>query len=454
MIRRPPRSTLFPYTTLFRSLGAAQLLLGHARLLQLADHLQGRLQHLGEILLVGRRVDVQGADVGVRLDARMDRVHQALALPHFLEEPRGHAAADHVVEQEERIALRRRVMEAGETHDQMDLLERLADDVHPGLEDRRGCRASGRRLGEALEARAEQLDDTVMGDVARHRDDDSRWDVLLGEMAERRLAVIAGHRLAGSQDRAAERVPLPNLRGEEIVDDVVGRVLYHLDLLEDHRLLTLELVGVEERVEQNIRQQIDRERQVLVEDLDVEAGVLLGRKGVHLAADRVHRAGDRFGAAGGPPLEHEMLDQMGHPAPILGLVARARLDPHPHRPRAHVLHTLRTDSRAVRQEALPVAFLHASTLQARGGVAAMGFFSFSLSASAGCSRSAIFRLSRILPLPSISMTLTSTSSPSVKTSWTVRMRLSAIWEMCRSPSVLGMTSTNAPNSTIFLTLPR
>src|SRR5690554_7686071 len=30
MIRRPPRSTLFPYTTLFRSGGAAQELLGQA----------------------------------------------------------------------------------------------------------------------------------------------------------------------------------------------------------------------------------------------------------------------------------------------------------------------------------------------------------------------------------------------------------------------------------------
>ncbi len=34
------------------------------------------------------------------------------------------------------------------------------------------------------------------------------------------------------------------------------------------------------------------------------------------------------------------------------------------------------------------------------------------------------------------------------------MRLSAICEMCSSPSVSGMTSTKAPNSTIFFTLPR
>src|SRR5690349_23032376 len=34
MIRRPPRSTLFPYTTLFRSLHPR----GHQGILQLADH--------------------------------------------------------------------------------------------------------------------------------------------------------------------------------------------------------------------------------------------------------------------------------------------------------------------------------------------------------------------------------------------------------------------------------
>src|SRR5438876_2712213 len=43
---------------------------------------------------------------------------------------------------------------------------------------------------------------------------------------------------------------------------------------------------------------------------------------------------------------------------------------------------------------------------------------------------------------------------SVRTSWTARIRESAIWEMWSNPSVLGMTSTKAPNSTIFFTFPR
>src|SRR4029078_13735994 len=44
MIRRPPRSTLFPYTTLFRSIGSEHLLLG---VLRSGDH--PVVQALGEL---------------------------------------------------------------------------------------------------------------------------------------------------------------------------------------------------------------------------------------------------------------------------------------------------------------------------------------------------------------------------------------------------------------------
>src|SRR2546422_1827360 len=58
MIRRPPRSTLFPYTTLFRSPGA-----------QLAEHCQREHLHpppeqvLGTHVLVSHLAEVRGARV-------------------------------------------------------------------------------------------------------------------------------------------------------------------------------------------------------------------------------------------------------------------------------------------------------------------------------------------------------------------------------------------------------
>src|SRR2546422_10926092 len=62
MIRRPPRSTLFPYTTLFRSRerGRGRLLAGHEEREHLVEEL--RVAH-GRALLVAR-VDQQGENVG------------------------------------------------------------------------------------------------------------------------------------------------------------------------------------------------------------------------------------------------------------------------------------------------------------------------------------------------------------------------------------------------------
>src|SRR3712207_7075302 len=71
MIRRPPRSTLFPYTTLFRSARAArrQLLGGRAQLLaQPLDLARGRVHLLEE---VGVGVDAGLDQPGGRVAARL-----------------------------------------------------------------------------------------------------------------------------------------------------------------------------------------------------------------------------------------------------------------------------------------------------------------------------------------------------------------------------------------------
>src|SRR5256886_16980537 len=67
MIRRPPRSTLFPYTTLFRS--------GGGELVRLPDH-----ERLKRIPLVERR----GRDTGLVDGRRLARCHEEVHLGPLL----------------------------------------------------------------------------------------------------------------------------------------------------------------------------------------------------------------------------------------------------------------------------------------------------------------------------------------------------------------------------------
>src|SRR5260370_24565054 len=54
MIRRPPRSTLFPYTTLFRSLGAAgQLHLAEQQVAELLRRARVEVRIAGELAYLG-----------------------------------------------------------------------------------------------------------------------------------------------------------------------------------------------------------------------------------------------------------------------------------------------------------------------------------------------------------------------------------------------------------------
>src|SRR5438309_8605546 len=80
MIRRPPRSTLFPYTTLFRSQGRhlAVALDGEVHLLR-AGRDQERRRDL-EAVRRGLRRDVRGAD---RKSTRLNSSHSSISYAVF-----------------------------------------------------------------------------------------------------------------------------------------------------------------------------------------------------------------------------------------------------------------------------------------------------------------------------------------------------------------------------------
>src|SRR3954466_6088028 len=88
---------------------------------------------------------------------------------------------------------------------------------------------------------------------------------------------------------------------------------------------------------------------MLVEHLDVIAGVLLRREGVHLSTDRIDRLGNVFGAPGPGPLEEHVLDEMRDAALLLRLVPRSAGEPHADADGAHMRHSLGEKTETVRK---------------------------------------------------------------------------------------------------------
>ena len=132
----------------------------------------------------------------------------------------------------------------------------------------------------------------------------------------------------------------PEALREQLVDEIVGRVLDHLDLFEDDLLLALDVVGAERRVADDVGEDVDRQRQMLVEHLDVVAGVFLRGERVELAADRVDRLRDVLGGARRGALEEHVLDEVRDAAALGGFVARAARQPDADADRADLRHPL------------------------------------------------------------------------------------------------------------------
>ena len=99
----------------------------------------------------------------------------------------------------------------------------------------------------------------------------------------------------------------------------------------------------------HVAREVDGDRQVLVEHLDVVAGVFLGRERVELPANRVDRLRDLLRRSARRALEQHVLDEMGDAAFGIALVARSAREPDADGNRAHVRHRLGDEPETRRQ---------------------------------------------------------------------------------------------------------
>ncbi len=138
-----------------------------------------------------------------------------------------------------------------------------------------------------------------------------------------------------------------------IEDDVVGRVVGLADLLQDHGALALQLLRVEGGVLQDVREDIESKRQILLQHLGVISGALAGGVGVEVTADRLDLLGDIAGAAPFGALEGHVLEKMRGAVDRRRFVPCADIDPDAERYRIDRLDRVGGDPQPVRQSRNP-----------------------------------------------------------------------------------------------------
>ena len=304
-------------------------------------------------------VEAEQAAVGKSPVERIDRIGEAALLAHFLEQARRHAAAGRRGEDMGGVVVGGGDRAALESDDDVRLLEPL---LHHRLAAAIGGRR--RRFGlvgaERRQQRFGARDDPVVVDRARRGDDRRAGAIVAAQIGGDRRAVEAADAFAGAEDRPADRLARPGGGGEEIEDEIVGRVLDRADLLQNDVLLAREFFRIEPAVGEDVGDDVERKVDVLAEHAGEIGGLLDAGLGVEIAADVLDRLGDRPRVALGRALERHVLEQMRQPVFAFAFVARAGGDEHAERGGAQIAARVGDDAQARRQGRQPHA--HAATL--------------------------------------------------------------------------------------------
>ena len=88
-----------------------------------------------------------------------------------------------------------------------------------------------------------------MVEIPGRREDDIAAAEAVTVIAEELCLLQPAHGLLCSQDRLAQRMTPPEILREDLVDQVVGVVLVHLDLFKDHAPLALDIAFGKDRMQ-------------------------------------------------------------------------------------------------------------------------------------------------------------------------------------------------------------
>ena len=133
----------------------------------------------------------------------------------------------------------------------------------------------------------------------------------------------------------------------EVEDEVVRLVMSGGDLLQDHVALALELLLIQFRRGEDVGENVQRQRPVLLEDAGIVCGGFHAGGGVDLAAGGFDFLRDGARRTARRALEGHVLEEVGDAIFLRPLVAGAGLHPDAQRRRLEMRHVMGDDMDAV-----------------------------------------------------------------------------------------------------------
>src|SRR5205085_3243390 len=76
------------------------------------------------------------------------------------------------------------------------------------------------------------------------------------------------HRLLSPQNRFAQRMVCPEVLGKDLVNKVVGIVLIHFDLFQNHAFFASDVLGIENRIQHQVAEDIKGDGHMLIQHLN------------------------------------------------------------------------------------------------------------------------------------------------------------------------------------------
>jgi hypothetical protein len=204
----------------------------------------------------------------------------------------------------------------------------------------REFRAVAQALGQRREALAGEPHELLMIDRARRREHHARRVIALVHVALQRLAAEAVHRVHRAENGAAKRLARIGRFEKMVEDEIVRRVERLPDLLNDDAAFALEFLGLEDRVLEDVGEQIDGEREVVAENARIIGRHLMRGMRIEMAADGLDLLGDGAGRTALRALEGHVLEKMRDAMLMGALVAGACVHPDADRGRFEMRHVI------------------------------------------------------------------------------------------------------------------